>query len=160
MIVRSLQPEAFGLRIAAYLRPQAAQHPVPRQPPGQAKSLFERFHSRSGSSGLGLSIAAWVAPAHGGSLTVVPRARGGSRFLLTLPVLDEKRPYHSARAPVGDTPHQILRYLRATARGPPNSRQRAKDVHHRFHGTGSQARAARNRFHGRTRDHKVSERFY
>jgi len=64
----------------------------PGIPSGQAKSLFERFHSGSGSSGLGLSIAAWVAHAHGGSLTVVPSARGGSRFLLSVPVRDQKRP--------------------------------------------------------------------
>jgi len=64
----------------------------PGIPPGQAKSLFERFHSRSGSSGLGLSIAAWVAHAHGGSLTVVPSARGGCRFLLSVPVREQKRP--------------------------------------------------------------------
>jgi two-component system OmpR family sensor kinase len=64
----------------------------PGIPPGQAKSLFERFHSGSGSSGLGLSIAAWVAHAHGGSLTVVPSARGGSRFLLSVPLRDQKRP--------------------------------------------------------------------
>ncbi|MEE1787029.1 HAMP domain-containing sensor histidine kinase [Streptomyces sp. SP17BM10] len=63
----------------------------PGIPPGRAESLFERFHSGAGSSGLGLSIAAWVAHAHGGSLTVVTGARGGARFLLSLPVRPQGR---------------------------------------------------------------------
>ncbi|MFD8087251.1 sensor histidine kinase [Kitasatospora sp. NPDC059722] len=58
----------------------------PGIPPERAASLFERFHSGGGSSGLGLSIAAWVAHAHGGSLTVDPSTRGGTRFLLRVPV--------------------------------------------------------------------------
>ncbi|MFJ8627109.1 sensor histidine kinase [Kitasatospora sp. NPDC093550] len=62
----------------------------PGIPPEQATSLFERFRSGAGSSGLGLSIAAWVAHAHGGSLTVDRGARGGARFLLRVPV--QKQP--------------------------------------------------------------------
>ncbi|MQS15818.1 HAMP domain-containing histidine kinase [Streptomyces kaniharaensis] len=62
----------------------------PGVPPEQAQSLFERFHSGAGSSGLGLSITAWVSHAHGGSLTVERSARGGARFLLRVPV--HKRP--------------------------------------------------------------------
>ncbi|WP_031066214.1 sensor histidine kinase [Streptomyces sp. NRRL WC-3742] len=58
----------------------------PGVPPEQAGSLFERFRSGKGSSGLGLSIAAWVAHAHGGSLTVATSDRGGARFLLRVPV--------------------------------------------------------------------------
>ncbi|MEU6974131.1 HAMP domain-containing sensor histidine kinase [Kitasatospora aureofaciens] len=58
----------------------------PGIPPEQAESLFERFRSEKGSSGLGLSIAAWVAHAHGGSLIVATSDRGGARFLLRLPV--------------------------------------------------------------------------
>ncbi|MGW2378124.1 MULTISPECIES: sensor histidine kinase [Kitasatospora] len=58
----------------------------PGVPPERAHSLFERFHSGAGSSGLGLSIAAWVAHAHGGSLTVTASERGGARFLLRVPV--------------------------------------------------------------------------
>ncbi|MFI5528467.1 sensor histidine kinase [Kitasatospora sp. NPDC051853] len=63
----------------------------PGVPPERARSLFDRFHSGAGSSGLGLSIAAWVAHAHGGSLTVVPSARGGARFVLRLPVLPARK---------------------------------------------------------------------
>ncbi|MEV6976969.1 HAMP domain-containing sensor histidine kinase [Kitasatospora sp. NPDC093806] len=58
----------------------------PGIPPDRVRSLFERFRSGSGSSGLGLSIAAWVAHAHGGSLTVTASARGGARFVLRVPV--------------------------------------------------------------------------
>ncbi|GGU43312.1 sensor histidine kinase [Streptomyces violascens] len=57
----------------------------PGIPTALADSLFERFHSRSGSTGLGLSIASWVAHAHGGTLTVEPSPRGGARFVLRLP---------------------------------------------------------------------------
>ncbi|KIZ19647.1 histidine kinase [Streptomyces natalensis ATCC 27448] len=48
-------------------------------------SLFERFQSASGSSGLGLSIASWVAHTHGGTLAVGTSPRGGARFTLRLP---------------------------------------------------------------------------
>ncbi|MFF3315029.1 sensor histidine kinase [Streptomyces sp. NPDC003035] len=58
----------------------------PGLPPGVADALFERFRSGSGSTGLGLSIASWVAHAHGGSLSA-GRAEhaGGARFVLRLP---------------------------------------------------------------------------
>ncbi|MFF8610425.1 sensor histidine kinase [Streptomyces sp. NPDC015346] len=58
----------------------------PGLPPGVADSLFERFRAGSGSTGLGLSIASWVAHAHGGSLSAGPGGRGaGARFVLRLP---------------------------------------------------------------------------
>ncbi|WP_323747386.1 sensor histidine kinase [Catenulispora rubra] len=62
----------------------------PGIPPEAVESLFERFHSGAGSSGLGLSIAAWVAHAHGGSLNVTTSTRGGARFSLRIP--PHKRP--------------------------------------------------------------------
>ncbi|MGW2640422.1 sensor histidine kinase [Streptomyces sp. NPDC001348] len=52
--------------------------------PALAGELFDRYHSGGRSTGLGLSIAAWIAHAHGGSLTVGPSARGGARFVLRL----------------------------------------------------------------------------
>ncbi|WP_234334604.1 ATP-binding protein [Streptomyces sp. NRRL B-1347] len=55
------------------------------------RSLFERFRSGSGSTGLGLSIASWVAHAYGGSLTAESAERGeggGARFVLRLPAGD------------------------------------------------------------------------
>ncbi|MEU8926876.1 HAMP domain-containing sensor histidine kinase [Kitasatospora sp. NPDC048545] len=57
----------------------------PGIPPALADSLFQRFHSGSGSTGLGLSIASWVAHAHGGTLDVGTSPRGGARFTLRLP---------------------------------------------------------------------------
>ncbi|KOU52287.1 sensor histidine kinase [Streptomyces sp. WM6378] len=57
----------------------------PGIPPTLAGSLFERFHSTSGSTGLGLSITSWVAHTHGGTLTVETSPRGGARFVLRLP---------------------------------------------------------------------------
>ncbi|KOY54504.1 sensor histidine kinase [Streptomyces sp. XY332] len=56
---------------------------VPRE---LADSLFQRFRSgsASGSSGLGLSIASWVAHAHGGTLDVTTSPHGGARFTLHL----------------------------------------------------------------------------
>ncbi|MFD9632075.1 sensor histidine kinase [Streptomyces violascens] len=57
----------------------------PGIPPALVGSLFERFHSASGSTGLGLSIASWVAHTHDGTLTVETSPRGGARFVLRLP---------------------------------------------------------------------------
>ncbi|MCA1274356.1 HAMP domain-containing histidine kinase [Streptomyces sp. 7G] len=57
----------------------------PGLPPEVAGALFDRFRSGSRSTGLGLSIASWVAHAHGGSLTAGPGRRGGARFVLRLP---------------------------------------------------------------------------
>ena len=60
----------------------------PGLPPEVADALFERFRSGSGSTGLGLSIASWVAHAHGGTLTAGRGERGGARFVLRLPTSD------------------------------------------------------------------------
>ncbi|MFK8023480.1 MAG: sensor histidine kinase [Ilumatobacter sp.] len=52
-----------------------------------ADRIFERFHSRPGSTGhgLGLPLARWVARAHGGDLTVANRSIGGAVFTMELP---------------------------------------------------------------------------
>ncbi|MCZ0982216.1 sensor histidine kinase [Streptomyces diastatochromogenes] len=60
----------------------------PGLPPEVAGALFERFRSGSGSTGLGLSIASWVAHVHGGTLTAGRSAAGGARFVLRLPASD------------------------------------------------------------------------
>lgn len=57
----------------------------PGIPPGLADSLFKRYHSGGGSTGLGLSIASWIADAHGGTLTSGPSLLGGARFTLRIP---------------------------------------------------------------------------
>jgi signal transduction histidine kinase len=38
-----------------------------------------------GGAGLGLSIARWIAEAHGGRLELDPSAQSGSVFVMTLP---------------------------------------------------------------------------
>ena len=55
--------------------------------PAVADELFERFRSRTGSSGhgLGLPLARWIARAHGGDVTVVDTSGAGTTFELTLP---------------------------------------------------------------------------
>ena len=62
---------------------------------GDAERVFERFYradeSRSRSSGgvgLGLSIVAAVADAHGGSVAASSRPDGGATFAVTLPLAD------------------------------------------------------------------------
>jgi len=63
----------------------------PGLPPGSADQLFERFwraeggRSRGrGGAGLGLSIAAGIVDAHGGSIRAENAAGGGARFVVTL----------------------------------------------------------------------------
>ncbi|MFH9725517.1 sensor histidine kinase [Streptomyces sp. NPDC017254] len=60
----------------------------PGLPPEVAADLFERFRSGSGSTGLGLSIASWVAHALGGTLTAGRGDAEGARFVLKLPTPD------------------------------------------------------------------------
>jgi two-component system OmpR family sensor kinase len=69
----------------------------PGLPNGDAASVFERFYradpSRardSGGAGLGLSIVAAIANAHGGKASAAARDGGGSVFRVELPVMDGK----------------------------------------------------------------------
>ena len=60
-------------------------------PPDRLARIFERFYKadpsrRSGSSGLGLAIAAEHAQLLGGRLTAANRPEGGLRIELRLPV--------------------------------------------------------------------------
>jgi signal transduction histidine kinase len=58
-------------------------------PPGELSRIFERFHQaeparRHGGAGLGLSIAAWIAYAHRGSISAANNDRGGAIFTVRL----------------------------------------------------------------------------
>jgi two-component system OmpR family sensor kinase len=71
----------------------------PGLPDGAPAHVFERFYradpSRardSGGSGLGLSIVAAIAAAHGGTASARARDGGGSVFRIELPVLDGNAP--------------------------------------------------------------------
>jgi len=68
----------------------------PGLPPNHAAAVFERFcradpsrARRDGETGLGLSIVAAIAEAHGGSVAVRPTDRGGATFAVWLPLLHE-----------------------------------------------------------------------
>ncbi len=71
----------------------------PGIPPVDAERVFERFYradpSRSrehGGGGLGLSIVAAVAEAHGGRALVAPGSGGGARFEVRIPRAGTERP--------------------------------------------------------------------
>jgi two-component system, OmpR family, sensor kinase len=60
-------------------------------PPGLQERIFDRFFRADPArgqegSGLGLSIARWIAREHGGNVTATNNDRGGASFLVTLPV--------------------------------------------------------------------------
>jgi two-component system OmpR family sensor kinase len=58
--------------------------------PGDAERIFERFvkaSDRRAGSGLGLSIVAAIAEAHGGRARVVPHVGRGALFEIVVPVV-------------------------------------------------------------------------
>jgi signal transduction histidine kinase len=61
-------------------------------PEGDRERIFEAFFrlpghaERSGGVGLGLALVRQIAERHGGSVRCEPRAGGGSRFVLELPL--------------------------------------------------------------------------
>ncbi|MCP4358523.1 MAG: HAMP domain-containing histidine kinase [Chloroflexi bacterium] len=66
-------------------------------PPENLPYIFDRFYRvdkarnrTQGGSGLGLSIAKWVAEAHGGHIHVTSEVGVGTTFIVTLPTLAEK----------------------------------------------------------------------
>ncbi len=66
-------------------------------PAGQEQRIFARFHSgdpsrRHGGAGLGLSIAAWIAYAHGGAITAANNERGGATFTVRIGPLPAPAP--------------------------------------------------------------------
>jgi two-component system, OmpR family, sensor kinase len=72
-------------------------------PLADAQRIFERFvkgSDRGSGSGLGLTIVAAIAKAHGGYARVGPPAARGARFEIIIPSLDEE-PVGSQRRPGG-----------------------------------------------------------
>ena len=69
--------------------------------------IFERFYQakdhRQKGSGLGLSIAQWVAKAHGGQITVTSEQGKGSTFTLWLPLYASSRNLPQPTKPVAVT---------------------------------------------------------
>lgn len=70
-------------------------------PPQSLPHIFDRFYRvdkartrHQGGSGLGLSIARWVAEAHGGKIEVSSEVGVGSTFTLWLPAIREPTPPH------------------------------------------------------------------
>jgi signal transduction histidine kinase len=64
----------------------------PGVPAAAREKIFEAFYrvegysEQAGGVGLGLSLVKQIAEAHGGSVSCEPRAEGGSRFVVLLPV--------------------------------------------------------------------------
>ena len=66
----------------------------PGIPPDKISHVFERFYRADSArtpgeqegSGLGLSIAAWIASAHHGDIRAENRVEGGCRFIVSLPL--------------------------------------------------------------------------
>lgn len=63
----------------------------PGVPPAMAERIFDRFYTERPNSeafglhsGLGLAIARAIVEAHGGTITVENRAKGGARFIVSL----------------------------------------------------------------------------
>jgi two-component system OmpR family sensor kinase len=97
--VRAHTPPGTPVRVSLRRQSGAVELAVADRGPGLddelAARVFERFYrtdaSRtraSGGVGLGLSIVAAVAEAHGGTASARPTDRGGATFVVTLPLSD------------------------------------------------------------------------
>jgi signal transduction histidine kinase len=101
--VRAHTPAASAVRVSLHQRGDRAVLSVadsgPGLDPGQSQDVFERFYradaSRaraSGGVGLGLSIVAAVARAHGGEVSAHSGDDEGATFVVELPLLRDRAP--------------------------------------------------------------------
>jgi two-component system OmpR family sensor kinase len=95
--IRSHTPDGTPIAVGLHASDGHARLTVADRGPGlseeEARRVFERFYrvdtSRSrasGGVGLGLSIVAAVARAHGGFVSAEPTPGGGATFVITLPL--------------------------------------------------------------------------
>lgn len=80
--------------------------------------IFDRFYRvqkdrnrAKGGSGLGLSIAKWIAKAHGGDIVVKSKLGEGTTFSVSLPLNSTAEPPESLDNPNGEETRQSLRLL-------------------------------------------------
>ena len=58
--------------------------------PEDVAHIFDRFYTKRGGAGVGLSVALKIAKAHGGAITVQSELGKGSEFTIMLPSLDRQ----------------------------------------------------------------------
>jgi len=113
--VRAHTPPATPVRVTVAVAGDRARLEVADEGPGMepevAAKVFERFYradgSRAragGSTGLGLSIVAAVAEAHGGTAGVVSEPGRGSRFMVDLPLAPPGPAPAEEATPAADQP--------------------------------------------------------
>lgn len=100
----SYTPADSALDITAAVEGQSIRLDISDRGPGipddAIARIFEKFYrvpgTAAGGTGLGLSICRGLVEAHGGTLTVQPRAGGGTTFAIRLPVTSPPPPVKEA----------------------------------------------------------------
>lgn len=95
--VRAHTPRGAAVAVRVSGSPHAVELEITDRGPGLAEPdrlrVFERFYQAGsgrtrGGAGLGLAIVAAVVAAHGGTVTALPAAGGGCRFVVRIPRAD------------------------------------------------------------------------
>jgi len=100
----SYTPAESALEITAAVEGQSIRLDISDRGPGipadTLERIFEKFYrvpgTAAGGTGLGLSICRGLVEAHGGTLTVQPRAGGGTTFSIRLPITSPPPPVKEA----------------------------------------------------------------